>query len=318
VAYVVRRCLLVIPTLLGISFLAFAMANLAPGDPATEFLRRITDRQPTPEEVRQVREELSLDKSIVEQYGAWVGRAVQGDLGVSYSTRRPVTSELGHRIPFTLQLTVLAAGLALLIALPLGIVSALYRNRLVDQVARLTSLAGASMPSFWLGLSLIVLFAVRLSMVPVAGRGGFDSYILPVVTLAVAPAAVLSRFTRSTMLEILDDDYMRTAKAKGLTAWRAVMNHGLRNALVPLLTAFSISLGHLLSGAVIVETIFVWPGVGKLGLDAIQQRDYPMLQGFVLYAGAAFAAINLLVDLAYGVIDPRIAAAGRGSGSADS
>lgn len=316
-SYVLRRCLLVIPTLLGISFLAFAMANLAPGDPAVEFLRRISDRQPTPEEVRQVREELSLDKSIVEQYVAWTGRAVQGDLGISYSTRRPVTTELGHRIPFTLQLTVLAAGLALLIALPLGIISALYRNRLVDQVARLTSLAGASMPSFWLGLSLIVLFAVRWSMVPVAGRGGFDSYILPVVTLAVAPAAVLSRFTRSTMLEILDDDYMRTAHAKGLTAWRAVITHGLRNALVPLLTAFSISLGHLLSGAVIVETIFVWPGVGKLGLDAIQQRDYPMLQGFVLYAGAAFAAINLLVDLAYGAIDPRIAAAGRGTGGAE-
>lgn len=316
-AYALRRCLLVIPTLLGISFLAFAMANLAPGDPAVEFLRRISDRQPTPEEVRQVREELRLDESIVEQYGAWVGRAMQGDLGISYSTRRPVTTELGHRIPFTLQLTVLAAGLALLIALPLGIISALYRNRLVDQVARLTSLAGASMPSFWLGLSLIVLFAVRWSMVPVAGRGGFDSYILPVVTLAVAPAAVLSRFTRSTMLEILDDDYMRTAHAKGLTPWRAVITHGLRNALVPLLTAFSISLGHLLSGAVIVETIFVWPGVGKLGLDAIQQRDYPMLQGFVLYAGAAFAAINLLVDLAYGAIDPRIAAAGRGTGGAE-
>jgi len=317
VAYVLRRCLLVIPTLLGISFLAFAMANLAPGDPATEFLRRISDRQPTPEEVRQVREELRLDRSIVEQYVAWVGRAAQGDLGISYSTRRPVTTELGHRIPFTLQLTVLAAGLALLIALPLGIVSALYRNRLVDQLARVTSLAGASMPSFWLGLSLIVLFAVRWSMVPVAGRGGLDSYVLPVVTLAVAPAAVLSRFTRSTMLEILDDDYMRTAHAKGLSAWRAVITHGLRNALVPLLTAFSISLGHLLSGAVIVETIFVWPGVGKLGLDAIQQRDYPMLQGFVLYAGAAFAAINLLVDLAYGAIDPRIAAAGRGTGGTE-
>ncbi len=317
-AYVLRRCLLVIPTLLGISFLAFAMANLAPGDPAEQFIRRVSDRPPTPEEIRQVREELGLNGSIVEQYGSWVGRAVQGDLGTSYSTRRPVTTELGHRIPFTLQLTVLAAGLALLIALPLGIASALYRNKLVDQLARITSLAGASMPSFWLGLSLIVLFAVRLSMVPVAGRGGFDSYILPVATLAVAPAAVLSRFTRSTMLEILDDDYMRTAHAKGLTAWRAVVNHGLRNALVPLLTAFSISLGHLLSGAVIVETIFVWPGLGKLGLDAIQQRDYPMIQGFVLYAGAAFAAINLLVDLAYGAIDPRIAAAGRGAGGTGS
>ena len=166
------------------------------------------------------------------------------------------------------------------------------------------------MPSFWLALSLIVFFAVRLSMVPVAGRGGLDSYVLPVITLAVTPAAVLARFTRSTMLEILDDDYMRTARAKGLTEWRTVLGHGIRNTLVPLLTAFSISLGHLLAGAVIVETIFVWPGVGKLALDAISNRDYPMIQGFVLYAGAAFAAINLLVDLAYGAIDPRIRAAG--------
>ena len=155
-----------------------------------------------------------------------------------------------------------------------------------------------------------MLFAVRLSMVPVAGRGGLDSYVLPVVTLAVTPAAVLARFTRSTMLEVLDDDYMRTARAKGLTEWRTVLGHGMRNALVPLLTAFSISLGHLLAGAVIVETIFVWPGVGKLALDAISNRDYPMIQGFVLYAGAAFAGINLLVDLAYGAIDPRISAAG--------
>jgi ABC-type dipeptide/oligopeptide/nickel transport system permease component len=153
-----------------------------------------------------------------------------------------------------------------------------------------------------------VLFSVRLSLVPVAGRGGLDSYVLPVITLAVSPAATLSRFTRSTMLEVLDDDYMRTARAKGLSAWRAVVRHGVRNAMVPMLTAFSISVGHLLAGTVIVETIFVWPGVGKLALDAIQQRDYPMIQGFILYAGAMFAAINLLVDLAYGVIDPRISA----------
>lgn len=309
-SYVLRRCLLAIPTLLGISFLAFALANLAPGDPAEQLLRRISDTPPTRQEVIDTREEMGLNRPLVAQYVSWAGRAVQGDLGISYTTRRPVTSELGHRIPYTLQLTVLAALLALAIAVPAGIVCALHRNKLFDQMARLTSLAGASMPSFWLALSLIVFFAVRLSMVPVAGRGGLDSYVLPVVTLAVTPAAVLARFTRSTMLEILDDDYMRTARAKGLTEWRTVLGHGIRNALVPLLTAFSISLGHLLAGAVIVETIFVWPGVGRLALDAISNRDYPMIQGFVLYAGAAFAAINLLVDLAYGAIDPRIRAAG--------
>jgi peptide/nickel transport system permease protein len=308
VPYVLRRAILVIPTLIGISFLAFAFSNLAPGDPAEQLLRRTSDRPPTPTEIADKRQELGLDRSLVAQYVTWAGRAAQGDLGTSYATRRPVVSELRHRIPFTLQLTVLAALLALVIAVPLGIVSALYRNRFVDQLARLVSLAGASVPSFWLGLSLIVLFAVRLSLVPVAGRGGLNSYLLPVVTLAVSPAATLSRFTRSTMLEVLDDDYMRTARAKGLSAWRAVVGHGVRNAMVPMLTAFSISVGHLLAGTVIVETIFVWPGVGKLALDAIQQRDYPMIQGFILYAGATFAAINLLVDLAYGVIDPRISA----------
>jgi len=317
VPYVVRRALLVIPTLLGISFLAFALANLAPGDPAEQVLRRTSDRPPTAAEIHVKRKELQLDRPLVAQYVYWAGRAVRGDLGVSYTTRRPVVSELRHRIPYTLQLTVLAALLALAIALPAGIICALHRNRLFDQLARLTSLAGASMPSFWLALNLIVLFAVRLSLVPVAGKGGWQTYILPVVTLAVTPAAVLSRFTRSTMLEILEDDYMRTARAKGLSDWRTVIRHGLRNALVPLLTAFSVSLGHLLAGAVIVETIFVWPGVGKLALDAIQDRDYPMIQGFVLYAGAAFAGINLLVDLLYRVIDPRIFAPGVTSGGGD-
>lgn len=315
-AYVVRRCLLVVPTLLGISFLAFALANLAPGDAAEEYLVRVENRPPVPEEIRQVRRDLGLDRPLAVQYLAWVGNAAQGDLGISYSTRRPVVDELARRIPFTLQLTVLASGLALLVAVPAGILCALHRNRLFDQIARMGSLAGASMPSFWLALSLIVVFAVRLSLVPVAGRSDFRSLVLPVVTLAAVPAAVLTRFARSTMLEILEDDFMRTARAKGLREWRVVVAHGLRNALVPLLTAFSLSLGHMVAGAVIVETIFVWPGVGKLALDAIQQRDYPMIQGFVLYAGLGFAAINLLVDLAYGAIDPRIAAAGgRGGGT---
>lgn len=309
-AYVLRRCLLVFPTLLGISFLAFGLANLAPGDAAREYLVRVEGRPPVPEEVRAVRHDLGLDRPLAVQYVTWAGRAAQGDLGTSYSTRRPVVDELARRIPFTLQLTVLASGLALLVAVPTGIICALHRNRLFDQLARMGSLAGASMPSFWLALSLIVVFAVRLSLVPVAGRSDFRSLILPVLTLAVVPAAVLTRFTRSTMLEILGDDYMRTARAKGMREWRVVVAHGLRNALVPLLTAFSLSLGHMVAGAVIVETIFVWPGVGRLALDAIQQRDYPMIQGFVLYAGLGFAGINLLVDLAYGAIDPRIAAAG--------
>lgn len=306
-SYVVRRILLVIPTLLAISLFAFALSNLARGDPAEEYARRVTDAQPTPALVAEIREELGLDRPFVVQYVDWVAHAARGDLGVSYATRRSVAAELADRVPPTLQLTALAGLLALALAVPTGILSAIHRNRFFDHVARVGSLAGASMPSFYLALLLIVLFAVKLGVVPVAGRGDFSSLILPSVTLALGPAAVLARFTRSTMLEVLGDDYVRTARVKGASPGRVVGLHALRNALVPLVTAFGVSLGHLVAGAVIVESIFVWPGVGSLALDAIKQRDLPMIQGFVLYAGAAFAFLNLAVDLAYGAIDPRIA-----------
>lgn len=310
-AYVLRRLLLVVPTLLGISLLAFALANLAPGDPAEEFLRRTTETPPTPSQVADVRRELGLDRPLPVQYLTWVRQAALGDLGISYSTRRPVVTELARRIPFTLELAIPAALLALAVALPVGIASALRRNRLADQALRVGSLLGASVPSFWLALLLIVLFSVKLSLLPVAGRGRLASLVLPTIALAVTPAAVLARFTRSTMLETLGEDYVRAARAKGVSWRRVVWRHGLRNSLIPLVTAFGNSLGHLLAGAVVIEAIFVWPGVGRLALDAILQRDYPMIQGFVVYAGAAFVAINLLVDLSYGVIDPRIRLGGR-------
>lgn len=306
--HVVRRLLRLVPTLIGISFMSFALANLAPGDPAEQLLRRTSDRQPTLEEVRELRGEMGLDRPLAVQYVKWVGRALQGDLGTSYTSRRSVVGELGRRLPATLQLTGLAALAAVVVAVPAGMAFAMYRNRFFDQAARIVSLAGASMPNFWLGLSLIVVFAVRFSFLPVAGRGSAASYVLPVITLAAVPTAVMSRFTRSAMLEILSEDYMRTARAKGLSAWQALTRHGLRNALAPLLTVFSLSLGGLLTGTVIVETIFVWPGVGELALTAITNRDYPVIQGFVVYAGATYTVINLLVDLSYGAIDPRIRA----------
>ncbi len=306
IAYALRRALLLVPTLFGISLLAFALANLAPGDPAEEFLRRTLDRPPTPAEVAAEREELGLDRPLVVQYVSWLAGAARGDLGTSYSSRRPVADELAYRIPFTLELALPAALLALVVAVPVGVVAAVYRNRFTDQVLRVGALMGASIPSFWLGLMLISVFAVRLSLVPVAGRGGFLSMVLPVVTLAVAPAAVLARFTRSTMLETLGEDYLRTAWAKGVRARAVIGRHALRNSLVPVVTAFGTSLGHLVGGAVIVEAIFLWPGIGRLTLDAIQQRDYPVIQGVVLYSGAAFVLLNLAVDLSYALIDPRV------------
>ena len=306
-AYLLRRILLVVPTLLGVSLLAFALANLTPGDPAEELLRRTTDHPPTPQAVAETREELGLDRPLAVQYVSWLRNAVVGDLGISYDTRRPVATEILHRVPRTLELAVPAALAALVVAVVLGVVAAVNRNRWPDQVLRVVSVAGASMPSFWLALLLIMVFALELSLLPVAGReAGVRSLVLPVLTLALAPTAVLARFTRSAMLETLGDDYVRTARAKGVGGWRVVGHQALRNACIPLVTAFGTSLGHLVSGAVIIETIFLWPGVGKLAVDAILQRDYPMIQGFTLYAGVAFVAINLVVDLSYGAFDPRV------------
>ena len=304
--YALRRVILLVPTLLGLTFFAFGVLHLAPGDPATEYLRRTTDAQPTPAAIAATRRELGLDRPLVEQYVSWLGGAVRGDLGISYGSRRPVAQELRHRVEATVELAVPAAALALLVAVPVGVLSAVYRNRLVDQVVRIVSLAGASVPGFWLALLLMLLFAVRLSLVDVAGREHLSSAVLPAVTLALPPAALMSRFTRSAMLDALGAEYVRTERAKGVRERTVVGYHALRNALVPVVTTFGNALGHLVAGTVVIETIFAWPGLGKLTIDAIQQRDYPMLQGVVLFAGAAFVAINLVVDLTYGVIDPRI------------
>lgn len=304
--YILRRLLLVIPTLLGISLLVFVLARLAPGDPALELLRRTIDRPPTAAEYAAAREELGLDGPVPLQYLAWAGRALRGDLGISYSTRRPVTAELSRRIPPTLQIALPAAVLALAVATVLGTISAVQRNRWMDQVVRAGSLAGASMPSFWLAYLLILLFSVRLSLLPVAGRDQATSIILPVMTLMASPTATLTRFIRSSMLQTLGEDYVRTARAKGLRGRRVLGAHVLRNSLIPVITAFGTSLGHLLAGAVVIESIFAWPGLGKLALDAILQRDYPIIQAFVLYSGLTFVAINLIVDLSYAIIDPRI------------
>lgn len=305
-AYAFRRLALVVPTLLGLSILTFVLSNLAPGDPAEEYARRTRDRPPNEEEIQAARVELGLDKPLLVQYVSWVGRLARADLGTSFTTRRPVRSELARGIPYTLELALPAATLALGMAVAFGTLSALYRNRPLDQAVRVAALTGASIPSFWLALLLIIVFAVNLSLVPVSGRGGILALILPTVTLALGPAAVLSRFTRSAVLETLGEDYIRTARSKGAPARRVLLRHALRNALVPLVTSFGLTVGNLMAGAVIVESIFGWPGLGRIGLDSIRQRDYPMIQGFVLYAGLATILVNLAVDLAYAAIDPRI------------
>jgi len=273
VSYAVRRSLLILPTLLGITFLTFALATVAPGNPADTLIRRLESRPPAPGELEQMEKELGLDRPFAVQYLSWVGNAARGKLGTSFTTRGPVVDELRRRIPLTLQLAIPAALLALFIALPVGTYCALRPNRLTDQIVRVVSLASASLPSFWLALLLILVFAVHLSLVPVAGRGGLDSYLLPVLTLALEPAAVLARFTRSNMLQTLGQDYVRTARGKGLSEWLVVGSHAMRNAVIPGVTYFGSRLAGLLTGAVIVETIFVWPGLGRLAVDAVGERD---------------------------------------------
>jgi ABC-type dipeptide/oligopeptide/nickel transport system permease component len=309
-AYALRRVALLLPTIFGVSVLAFLLSNLTPGDPAASYITRITGNPATLEQIEEARDQLGLERPLPVRYVSWLSDAARGDLGVSYSSRESVTSEVLRRVPYTLQLAVPAALLAVLIAVPAGIVCAVRRNRVIDQVVRIVSLAGASLPSFWVALLLIIVFAVHLHLVPVAGRGGFSALVLPVVTLALSPAATLTRFIRSAVLEALSSDYVVTARAKGLRESLVVSRHALRNSLVPIVTAFGNSLGYMFAGAAVIETIFVWPGVGKLLVDAILQRDYPLITGFILYAGVAYSTLNLAVDLSYATIDPRISLVG--------
>ena len=304
--YITRRLLLLVPIWLGITLMAFGLGRLAPGDPARLIAERQADGLATPAQIERVREEYGLNDPLPLQYARWVGNALRGDLGVSFKTGGPVLEELARRFPATLELAVYGMCVGILLALPLGIQAAVRRGSAVDHASRLVALAGASLPSFWLAFLLIIVFAVQLRMLPVAGRGTARHLVLPAVTLGFALAAPLTRLTRSSMLEVLGEDFVRTARAKGLHERGVVIQHALRNALIPVVTVAGMSFGHLLGGAVIVETVFAWPGVGKLVVDSIFDRDYPLIQGYVLFMGTVFVLINLLVDLLYVWLDPRV------------
>jgi peptide/nickel transport system permease protein len=304
--YLLRRVLALIPVWLGISFIAFALANLAPGDPAWLTLQRELNRPPNGEELARAREAMGLNEPFVVRYVTWLGKAVTGDFGTSYANGGPVFEELARRFPNTLQLAVISLLIALGLALPLGVLSAVKRNSLLDHFARVNALIGAAMPSYWLAYLLILIFAIHLSLLPVAGRGTWQHAVLPSVTLAMAATASLMRLTRAELLEVLGQDYVRTARAKGLNARAVHLRHAFRNALIPVVTVVGMRFGALLGGTVIVETIFAWPGVGKYMVESIFNRDYPVIQGFVLFMGTVFILVNLLVDLSYAWLDPRI------------
>lgn len=308
---VARRLAALVPVWLGISLFAFTLANLAPGDPAEIILSQRLGVPPTTELVVQFREELGLDDPYPVQYARWVSQVAQGNLGVSFRSGRPILPELLDRFGSTLQLAVPALLVALGIAMPIGIASALRHNSLTDHASRGLALALASMPSYWLAYLLIILFSVELAVLPVAGRGTWKHLVLPATTLGLTFTASLMRLTRSSLLDVLRQGYVRTARAMGYPQRVVVGKHALKNAMIPVVTLAGLLFGMFVTGAVIVETVFAWPGLGKYVVDSIFNRDYPVIQGFVVFTGTVFVLVNLAIDVLTAWLDPRVRFTGR-------
>lgn len=292
--------------LFGVSVLTFALGALAPGDPAEVVVERRLNQPPPRDQVEEERRILGLDRPIPQQYVVWLGQAARGDLGRSWLRDIRVSEALRQRAPQTGALAASAAGLSILMGVPLGVVSAGRRNSVADHLCRIGSLLGASIPSYFAAYLLVFVFAVTLRVLPVFGFGTPAHLVLPAVTLALGPTSALVRLTRSSVLEVLGEDYVRTARAKGLGHTGLLFRHALRNALVPILTVIALSIGHLLAGAIAVETVFAWPGLGDLTVTAIRDRDYPLIQGVVLLSGVTYVLVNFAIDVSYAWTDPRI------------
>lgn len=300
--YIFRRLLLTIPVIWGVSTLVFLFIHLIPGDPVQVMLGESAKLA----DVEELRRGLGLDKPLHEQYTLFVKGLFTGNLGRSIHTSQPIVKTILERIPATLQLMVSSMVVALLISIPLGVISASKQYSMLDNGSMFFALLGISMPNFWLGPLLILFFSVDLGWLPVSGRGSPQHLILPAITLGTALAAILTRMTRSSVLEILHEDYITTARSKGLQEGIVIFKHALRNALIPVITIIGFQCGALLSGALITETVFAWPGLGRLTIMAIQKRDYPLVQGCVLFISFSYVFVNLLTDLAYAWADPRI------------
>jgi ABC-type dipeptide/oligopeptide/nickel transport system permease component len=306
IAYIARRVFYLVPTWLGITLLAFVLFTLTPGDPAVTYFIRKFDRHPTPTELERVRERFNLDEPAHEQYLDWLAGAVRGDLGTSFTTGRPVTQELLERFPATLELAAAGTLLAVAIAIPLGVLAAVRRNSLLDQLTRAAATLAASVPSFWLALLLIIVFSVELQLLPATGRRGIESLVLPALALGLGEAALVARLARSSLLDVLGEDFVTTARAKGLSERAVIVRHGLRNALTAVVTQVGLTFSILLAYSAIIEIIFVWPGIGRLAVDSIFQRDLPVIQGFVVFTGTVFILVSLAIDLIYLWLDPRV------------
>ncbi|WP_408955859.1 nickel ABC transporter permease [Natroniella sp. ANB-PHB2] len=303
--YLLKKVIHLILVMLAVSILVFISIRVIPGDSA-EVILRANGIEPTVEAIEGFREELGLNKSLLIQYVDWLTGVLQGDLGSSFITGRPVLEEILYRLPATLELAAGGVVVMLLLSFPIGILAAVFKNTINDHFGRVLALLGASVPPFWLGMMLIYWLGVKQSFFPVMGRGSLQHLILPAFTLGLGMAAAYSRLLRVSMLEVLKQDYIRVARAKGLHERVIILKHALRNALIPVVTAFGVSFGHLLGGTVIVETVFTWPGLGRFVVDAIFSRDYPVIQAYVLVMALVFVMVNFLVDLIYRFLDPRI------------
>jgi peptide/nickel transport system permease protein len=328
--YAIKRFLTIVPVLLGISVIVFGFIHLIPGDPAVTML----GERATPERVKEVRAQLGLDQPLYVQYVIYVGKILRGDLGVSILRGDPVLRDLIRRFPATVELATAAILIAIAVGIPMGIISAVWRNSFFDGFSRLVALTGVSMPIFWLGLMLAWCFGVMLGWLPTGFRLGTDvtlvvvthfnvldslltrnpaalvsslrHLVLPAVALSTIPMAVIARMTRASLLEVLSQDYIRTAESKGLPQRSVVLRHAMRNALLPVMTVTGLQVGRLLAGAILTETIFSWPGIGLWIYESIQARDYPIVQGATLFIATIFVMVNLLTDVLYAAVDPRI------------
>jgi peptide/nickel transport system permease protein len=301
--YLIQRLLATVPVVIGVTLAVFSMLHVVPGDPIQMMLGEF---QTSPEQVARLQAQLHLDEPLPQQYGRFMLGAVQGDLGYSIRSKRPVMEEIRDNLPSTFVLTLAGLSVATLIGGTLGVMAAVKHNSWADLAAMVVATLGISMPSFWLGLLLIFAFSLRLQWFPVTGGGGVGHLVLPAVALGLGASAIIARLTRSTMLEVLGQDYIVTARAKGLRGAAVVVRHALRNALIPTVTILGLQFGQLLAGAVVIETVFGRPGIGRLIVAAILEKDFPVVQGIILFVAVAYVVINLLVDLVYAILDPRI------------
>jgi peptide/nickel transport system permease protein len=303
ITYILRRCVQAIPVLFGITIFTFLIAHLVPGDPVQAFAG---DKQLSPELAAQIRHQYGLDKPLWQQYLTYMDDLVHGDMGAGLHNKRPVTDTIREAIGPTLQLTLAGLVVALSIGVTFGVLAAIYHNTWIDSLAMVVALLGVSLPVFYLGLIMLFIFSFRLSWFPSSGSDGSRSRVLPAVTIGIASSAYIARLVRSSMLEVLHQAYTQTARSKGLTERSVIIRHALKNALIPTVTYFGIQLAGLLTGAVVIETVFSRPGLGRVAITAIGNRDYPLIQGTVLVTAVIYLAVSLVVDLSYGFLDPRI------------